>query len=153
MLDTAFSVFNSQALDEDERRRDQEKTKNVAVAIGNALSTPATGNPLYTNVLQGCHSTGAGLVATAAQSQLPVPIVTPDVDLPSVTTATECIGPRAVFTTTLFCKQPVPLRGIEGSPDELWIQILPAQSYYSPRHTPHHQMLGPKNGDKFTENE
>lgn len=37
--------------------------------------------PLDTNALQGCHSTGGWLVATAAQAQLSIPIVTPDIDL------------------------------------------------------------------------
>lgn len=113
--------------------------------------------PLDTDALQSCYSTRGWLVATTAKSQLPVSIVTPDVDLgdketqspaktkaikvsvmrtchvsmalirqtgvlnnkwnnfltsPMSTTAIEHICPQAIFTTVLFCKQPVTLRGI-----------------------------------------
>lgn len=37
--------------------------------------------PLDTDALQGCHSARGWLVAVAAQAQLPVAIVAPDVDL------------------------------------------------------------------------
>lgn len=37
--------------------------------------------PLDTNALQSCYPTGGWLVAAAAESQLPVSIVTPDIDL------------------------------------------------------------------------
>jgi hypothetical protein len=40
--------------------------------------------PTDMNAVQNCHSTEVWLVVTAAQTQLQAPIITPDIDLPSV---------------------------------------------------------------------
>lgn len=83
--------------------------------LGSGAPPPAPQEtyPLDTDALQGGHSAWGGLVATAAQAQLPIAIVTPDVDLvkerqvstqqlSSVVRSTPCLCDTTEAKKTLF---------------------------------------------------
>lgn len=54
---------------------------SATVGLKTGTHKPKGTYPLDTNALESCYPAGGGLVATAAESQLPISIVAPDKDL------------------------------------------------------------------------